>query len=65
MFNEFFVSLLVRLQTLRDEDGQTAIEYGLVLALIAVGIAVAMKLGLAGVASSVSTKVTNAVSAAS
>jgi Flp pilus assembly pilin Flp len=65
MFQDFFLTLLVRIESIRDEEGQTAIEYGLVLALIAVGIVVAMKLGLAGVASDVATKVTNAVTSAS
>ena len=63
LFTEFFFSLLMRLQ--RDEEGQTAIEYGLVLALIAVGIAIAMKAGLLSVVTTVTGKVTTAVTGAS
>jgi Flp pilus assembly pilin Flp len=48
----------------RKEEGQTAVEYGLVIALISVVIAAAMALGLKGVVTDVVKKVTDAIAAA-
>jgi Flp pilus assembly pilin Flp len=61
---KLFVSLQNMLERLSREEGQTAVEYGLVLAVIAVAIVIAMKTGLSGVADTVVTKVTNAVNGA-
>jgi Flp pilus assembly pilin Flp len=58
----YFENLVARVE--RDEEGQTAVEYGLMLALVAVGLVVLLKAGLAGVIDSVVTKVTNAITAA-
>jgi Flp pilus assembly pilin Flp len=63
------LKLYVSLQNLlervsRREEGQTAVEYGLVLALIAVVITTAMALGLGGVVDTVVTKVTDAINGA-
>jgi Flp pilus assembly pilin Flp len=67
--NYYMLKLYVSLQNLlervsRREEGQTAVEYGLVLALIAVVITAAMALGLNGVVDTVVTKVTNAINGA-
>jgi Flp pilus assembly pilin Flp len=58
-----FESLIARLG--RDEEGQTAVEYGLMLAVVVVALVVALKLGLAGVITTVASKVTTAVQGAS
>jgi Flp pilus assembly pilin Flp len=67
--NYYMLTLYVSLQNLlervsRREEGQTAVEYGLVLALIAVVITTAMALGLKDVAAAVVTKVTDAIAGA-
>lgn len=49
-----------------DESGVTAIEYGLIAALVGVGIAVAatsLKDGLAGLWNDIGTALTNAIAA--
>jgi Flp pilus assembly pilin Flp len=43
----------------RDEDGQTAVEYALVLALVAIVLVLALATGLGGALNSVITKITN------
>jgi len=59
---KFYVSLQNMLERLsRDEEGQTAVEYGLVLALIAVAIVLAMALALNGVVADVVGKITDAI----
>jgi pilus assembly protein Flp/PilA len=59
-----YVSLQNMLERLgRNEEGQTAVEYGLVLALIAVVIVVAMAGLLGGVATTVVGKITTALAA--
>jgi Flp pilus assembly pilin Flp len=63
------LKLYISLQNLlervsRREEGQTAVEYGLVLALIAVVITTAMALGLNGVVQTVVDKVTAAINGA-
>ena len=46
--------LMVALSSVRsDEEGQTAVEYGLVLALIAIVLVIALAAGLDGVISDV------------
>src|SRR4051794_34772024 len=62
MLIDYCFSLLAKLH--HGEEGQTAVEYGLVLALIAVVVVVAMKTGLSGVATTVVSKVTTALNAA-
>ncbi|MCW3101235.1 MAG: Flp/Fap pilin component, partial [Chthonomonadaceae bacterium] len=49
----------------RDEEGQTAVEYGLMLAVVVVGLVVALKVGLAGVIDTVVNKATQAIGGAS
>jgi pilus assembly protein Flp/PilA len=51
-------------QVRRDEEGQTAVEYGLVIAVIAVAIVVALAALLTGVAGDIATKVTDAIAGA-
>jgi Flp pilus assembly pilin Flp len=58
----YFENMIARIE--RDEEGQTAVEYGLMLALVAVGLVVLLKAGLAGVITSVVNKVTAAITAA-
>jgi Flp pilus assembly pilin Flp len=43
----------------RNEEGQTAVEYGLVLALIAVVLVVALASGLGGVITTILGKITS------
>jgi pilus assembly protein Flp/PilA len=62
MLTNYFQSLLAQL--VRNEKGQTAVEYGLVLALIAVVLVVAMAGGLGGVVTAVVSKVTTAIAGA-
>lgn len=57
---EFFVALQSRLMALREEDGATAAEYGLLVALIAVVIIAAVQL-LGTNISSVFNEVANAI----
>jgi pilus assembly protein Flp/PilA len=60
-----YVSLQNMLERLsRNEEGQTAVEYGLVLALIAVVITIAMATGLGTVVTAVVAKVTTAIAGA-
>jgi Flp pilus assembly pilin Flp len=59
----YFENVIARLE--RDEEGQTAVEYGLMLAVVVVALVVALKLGLAGVIDTVATKITNAINGAS
>lgn len=62
MLINYFQNLLAQL--VRNEKGQTAVEYGLVLALIAVVLVVAMAGGLGGVVTAVVSKVTTAIAGA-
>lgn len=55
----FFQGLLAKLHG--EEEGQTAIEYALVLALIAVVLVGAVALGLGDVAQTAADKVTQAL----
>jgi Flp pilus assembly pilin Flp len=57
----FFTNLLAKLHG--EEEGQTAIEYALVLALIAVVLVAAVAAGLGGVADTAVGKVTTALGA--
>jgi Flp pilus assembly pilin Flp len=59
----YFENVIARLE--RDEEGQTAVEYGLMLAVVVVGLVVALKAGLAGVIDTVVQKVTTAINGAS
>ena len=59
MLMNYFFSLLARLH--HGEEGQTAVEYGLVLTLIAVVVVVAMKVGVDAVIADVVTKLQNAI----
>jgi Flp pilus assembly pilin Flp len=58
-----FENLVARIE--RDEEGQTAVEYGLMLAVVVVALVVALKLGLSGVITTVTDKVTAAIQGAS
>jgi Flp pilus assembly pilin Flp len=54
--------LMARLGQLRsDEDGQTAVEYALVLILVAIVLATALGLGLTGALDTAVTTITNAL----
>jgi pilus assembly protein Flp/PilA len=58
---KFYVSIQNRLAELRDEEGQTMAEYGVVLAVITVGIIVALTAlgtGISGALNSVVDKLT-------
>jgi pilus assembly protein Flp/PilA len=46
-------------QLRRDEEGQTAVEYGLVLALIAIVLVTALAAGLGGVITTILTDITS------
>jgi Flp pilus assembly pilin Flp len=59
----YFENVIARLE--RDEEGQTAVEYGLMLAVVVVGLVVALKAGLGGVITTVTNKVTTAINGAS
>jgi Flp pilus assembly pilin Flp len=48
-------------QLVRNEEGQTAVEYGLVVALVSAVIVVALATGMGTVITDVVTKVTNAI----
>jgi pilus assembly protein Flp/PilA len=61
MLMTYFRSLLA--QIVRDEKGQTAVEYGLVLALVALVIVGALALGLNGVMTTILGKITTALTA--
>jgi pilus assembly protein Flp/PilA len=39
---KLYTSILARLNSMRDEDGATAVEYGLIVSLIAVAIITAV-----------------------
>jgi pilus assembly protein Flp/PilA len=62
MLMTYFQSLLAHLS--RDEKGQTAVEYGLVLALIAVVLVVALAGGLGGVITTILGDITDALAGA-
>ena len=59
MLMNYFRSLLAQLT--HSEEGQTAVEYGLVLALIALVIVVAMATGLGDVVTTILGKITTAL----
>jgi Flp pilus assembly pilin Flp len=46
---------------LRNEEGQTAVEYAMVVALVAIGLAIALSLGGTNVFTAFWTKVGNAL----
>lgn len=60
---ERLLSLYVNIKTFefQDEEGQTAVEYALVLALIAVVLVVALASGLGGSLTSAIGKITSAL----
>jgi Flp pilus assembly pilin Flp len=61
-FNAWVGSLYVRSQDLKKEDGQTFVEYALVLSVIVVGILFAvMATGLGGAIAAAMTKVKDAI----
>lgn len=62
---ERLLALFVSIQNfeIRDEEGQTAVEYALVLALIAVVLVVALASGLSGSLSTAIGKITSALGA--
>jgi len=62
MLTTYFQSLLAQL--IRNEKGQTAVEYGLVLALIAIALVVALAAGLGGVIPTIVGKITTALAGA-
>lgn len=45
MFNELCAWISVRIDTMRDESGQTAVEYALVIGLVAIVLAIALAAG--------------------
>jgi Flp pilus assembly pilin Flp len=59
----YFEDVIARLE--RDEEGQTAVEYGLMLAVVVVALVVALKVGLGTVITTVTGKVTQAINGAS
>jgi pilus assembly protein Flp/PilA len=62
MLINYFQGLLAKL--VRDEKGQTAVEYGLVLALIAIVLVVALASGLGTVIPTILGKITTALGGA-
>jgi Flp pilus assembly pilin Flp len=58
----YFEDVIARLE--RDEEGQTAVEYGLMLAVVVVALVVALKAGLTGVIGTVVSKITTAIGGA-
>jgi len=42
LINNALTSLLVRIQNLREEKGQTLVEYGLIVALLSIALIVAL-----------------------
>jgi Flp pilus assembly pilin Flp len=59
---ERLLELHIRAATLRDgEQGQTAVEYALVLALVAIVLAVALGVGLTDALDPTITKIKNAL----
>jgi Flp pilus assembly pilin Flp len=62
--NMIIAYLQALLAQVRREEGQTAVEYGLVIAVIAVAIVVALAALLTGVAGDIATKVTDAIAGA-
>jgi pilus assembly protein Flp/PilA len=65
--NTFLTGLLARVQTLRDEreEGQTLVEYALIIALVSVVLVVALEAlagGIGAVFSDIQTELTNASS---
>jgi Flp pilus assembly pilin Flp len=64
-FNAWAGSLYLRSQDLKKEDGQTFVEYALVLSVIVVGVLLASTwLGLTGAINSAISKVTTAINPA-
>ena len=59
MLMTYFRSLLAQL--VRNEEGQTAVEYGLVVALVSAVIVVALATGMGNVITAVVAKVTSAI----
>lgn len=59
MLMTYFRSLLAQL--VRNEEGQTAVEYGLVVALVSAVIVVALATGMGTVITDVVAKVTSAI----
>jgi Flp pilus assembly pilin Flp len=57
---EFLVGLTTRI-ALRDEEGQTAVEYAMVVALVAIVIATFLATGASDFFTAFWTKVTNAL----
>ena len=61
-FNVWVGSLIARSQDLKKEDGQTAVEYALMLAVVVVGlVAVTLWSGLSGAITQAIGKVTTAI----
>jgi Flp pilus assembly pilin Flp len=61
-FNAWVGSLYVRSQDLKKEDGQTFVEYALVLSVIVVAVLLGtMWLGLGGAIQTALTKIENAI----
>jgi len=66
MFDRFNVWVINALAGIRDESGQTFVEYSLVLAVIVVGVLLAATwTGLGTAITAAITKVTNAINPAS
>jgi Flp pilus assembly pilin Flp len=62
MWNEFLAWATVRALALReDERGQTAVEYAMVIGLVAIVLAVALAAGGLNVFGTLWTRVTNAI----
>ena len=59
--HEFLAWVTVRYFALREEDGQTAVEYALVIGLVAIVLAVALAAGGTGIFTGLWTKVRNAI----
>jgi Flp pilus assembly pilin Flp len=61
-FNVWVGMLVARTHDMKDEDGQTFVEYALVLAVIVVGVLLAVTWGGLGTAIGAAiTKITNAI----
>lgn len=45
MFNELCAWISVRIDAMRDESGQTAVEYAMVIGLVAIVLAIALAAG--------------------
>jgi Flp pilus assembly pilin Flp len=63
-FNIWVGTLVARIEELKSERGQTAVEYALMLAVVVIGlVTVALWGGLGGAITNAVTKVTNAINA--